>query len=444
MLIFSAAPLMVHAEDSDELVFASDSNSNYYSFSDFISSCDSTDKYFCFKFSSTYNGNPVYLTGAFSISQSDFNSVVISSYDGVYTLIVPDRIEFSLYNQFTNQVSGKNFHELVFDSNNNKLYLYDSNHNLCTSYMFLDSNILSTDFIYYDLITNIFDIVPSNPLNLSISFEPDLSGTVSRTSVHNGKEYTSTTLDLHVTNNGDDAQFSMFIVPSGDDITFPDSIITNNQGFIGSPVYAYVTDEWLAFSVAGFQGNALYAPCVWHTVPSGYVNQIYHIPWNHMSLDKSISYDVVVYACSNTITGVEKGVDADLSDVVEIYRSTFTITDPAAYDPSGDAFGDHPWNPDEDHTSLWNTSSAFRDDNGNVVIKGQTREGGGYVLTEKGFVTLDTFSSSSMSSSIRRGFDNFLGFVNYIFNRLPGDLSTIYKYGYLSVVVLCIIKAVFT
>lgn len=422
MLIYSAAPLMVHAE------------------------CDFSSSFLAYPYP---DGDKLYLQfhcldrndteGFLYYFELDNDNVILSSdfSDGIFSLTLKNNDTFYQHyidsdnKHFSRSYS---FSKFTYDSNSKKFICYTNG----GSIWYMSNNYVVTDFD-----TNIVDL-NYNPLNLSVSFEPDLSGTVSRTSVHNGKEYTSTTLDLHVTNNGDDAQFSMFIVPSGDDITFPDSIVSNNQGFIGNPVYAYVTDEWLAFSVAGFQGNALYAPCVWHCVPSGYSNQIYHIPWNHMCLSKNTSYDVVVYGVLNSITGIDKGVDASISDAVEIYRSTFTIIDPAEYNPSGDAFGDHPWNPNDDHSSLWNTSSAYRDDNGNVVIKGQTREGGGFVLTDKGFVTLDTFSSSSMPSSIRRGFDNFLGFVNYIFNRLPGDLSTIYKYGYLSVVVLCIIKAVFT
>ena len=104
------------------------------------------------------------------------------------------------------------------------------------------------------------------------------------------KQYTSDTLDMIISNYGDDAQFAWFILPHNSSVSFPALISQDNQGFFGSPVFAYVTDEWIQLD------SKVYSPCVWHTIPENYTNQYYSVPWGSMKLNENTQYDCVVYA----------------------------------------------------------------------------------------------------------------------------------------------------
>lgn len=165
------------------------------------------------------------------------------------------------------------FSKIIIDSSNNSIRFFRS-----------DGSEYLSGCKLHDVKTNFDDLFFGNSLDLSVSFNPSLSGSVSRKSVIDGKEYTSNTLDLCISNNGKNAQFSWFIVPKGQNVTFPTSLLENNQGFDGNPIFAYVTDEWTGFQVTGLQGNSLYAPSAWHTVPKGYKNQYYHVAWSQMYL----------------------------------------------------------------------------------------------------------------------------------------------------------------
>lgn len=418
----------------------------------------SGDRFFEFQFFQPTGSDLSLNTFGISMSESSYQSVSVSSSGSVTTLQLSYDAEFMfIYKSFS--CSGLDLDNMTASSCNFIDWVSDDGTRSRSSFphfarIVIDADDMSirmfkidgTEYlsgcILHDFNTN-FDGLNLGRVSLSVSFEPALNGSVSRSKTVNGKEYTSSTLDLHVSNHGCKAQFAWFIVPSGSSVSFPDSLLENNAGFVGSPTYAYVTDEWLGFQIQGFQGNNVYAPTAWHTIPEGYTNQIYHVPWNHMKLAKNTQYDVVVYACVNALSGNDKTVNFDLYRVSEVYRSTFSITDPAEYSTTGDAFGDHPWDPDEDHTNLFNTSAAFKDDNGNIVIKGQTKEGGGLVLTDKGFVSYSDFNSSSDSSSFRRSFDNFLGFINFAFRRFPGDVQSVFYFGFIGCVVLAIVKKVF-
>lgn len=330
-----------------------------------------------------------------------------------------------------------------FDFNDNVVYALDSDLNYIRLSGY-DSNITSCQFGNFD--TNFEEYAPNeNSLSLDVSFKPTLSGIISRKQTIDGKEYTSTTLDMYISNNGSDAQFAMFIVPSGGSVTFPSTNL-NNSGFNPEGVvYAYIADEWSTFNY-GFVGSQIQAPCTWHSVPSGYTNQLYSIPWNQMDLTANTNYDCVVYACLNDdmtqINNVSNGwnmrgtfsVTSNLNDVQEIYRSSFSITDPATFNPDSinESGASHSWNQNTDNNALFNSSSAYRDDNGNIVIRGQT-SGGNNVLTS--FWDNSNFSINGM-------FGQYFMFLNGVFMFFPSPWQAIFTCGLITLVIIGIIKAV--
>lgn len=328
---------------------------------------------------------------------------------------------------------------IQFDFNNNSVYALDADSNYIQISGY-DSSVTSCQFGNFE--TN-FDEYSPVELDLDVSFKPVLSGEISRSQNIDGKEYTSKTLDMIIKNNGSNAQFAMFIVNKGENITFPESSLQNNQGFEGNPVYCYVSDEWSSFTV-GLLGSAVYAPCAWHTIAAGY-NQTYSIYWEQISLEANHEYDVVVYGCvndqaiqTNTSTQWEMRpvytVTSSLDDVKEVYRSTFTISDPAEFNPNfiDEGGSVHPWNPNSDNSGLFNASSAYRDDNGNVVIKGQT--GGG-----NNIFTAD-LNTQNINSNVLFG-DTFKFFTSFL-GQCPPVWVAILTVGLSAIVVVAIVKKV--
>ena len=329
-----------------------------------------------------------------------------------------------------------------FDFNDNVVYALDSDLNYIRLSGY-DSNITSCQFGNFE--TN-FDEYSPVELDLDVSFKPVLSGEISRSQNIDGKEYTSKTLDMIIKNNGSNAQFAMFIVNKGENITFPESSLQNNQGFEGNPVYCYVSDEWSSFTV-GLLGSAVYAPCAWHTIAAGY-NQTYSIYWEQISLEANHEYDVVVYGCvndqaiqTNTSTQWEMRpvytVTSSLDDVKEVYRSTFTISDPAEFNPNfiDEGGSVHPWNPNSDNSSLFNASSAYRDDNGNIVIKGQTSNGGFNVFSDFSGISVQNMNVNNVFGDTFKFFTSILGFF-------PPVWIALITVGLSAIVTIAIIKKV--
>lgn len=148
----------------------------------------------------------------------------------------------------------RSFYGIYFNFNDNtfRASYFDS------SNAYLDSRNEVYSGTFTDFETNLLEYAPQT-LSLSFSFRPSMSGNVSRSETINGKEYTSNTLDVYVTNNGSDAQWLLAILPSGQSLTFPESTLENNQGFLGSPTFVYVTDEFSTFNIANGQ-TSIYVP----------------------------------------------------------------------------------------------------------------------------------------------------------------------------------------
>lgn len=324
---------------------------------------------------------------------------------------------------------------VVFDFENCNFNLYQGLDPVVTGQ--LDPN---KQRYMYQFRTNL-DYQPPQNLSLAISFDPVTNGSISRSQTLNGKQYTSDSLDLHITNNGNNAQFAWFIVPHGTSISFPSSLVESSQGFYGSPTFAFVTDEWIKLGSGAAHTDVL-SPCAWHAIAQGYTNQIYHVPWSSMSLQKDVQYDCVVYAClvdnmsnmeSPTWSASNLTVSADLSGVTEVYRSTFSISDPADFKAQNEGFGAHPWNPSIDNSGLFNATSAWKDDNGKIMIPGSGSSG-----FDIGGQTFGYPTDTTMSSMFR----DYFSFINSALNCFPRIFLTLLSLGMSGMIVIGIIKVV--
>ena len=448
MMICCVCPLNGFAAESS----GGNNSNNYGSYNDFRTGYGFSSgnyeflcKYHIFR---SATNEEYYFTSGLSIPQNQLSEYVDSALmDGsVFDIHFKKTVYFFVGWYYGSLQCNGNWNfsisRLTFDTVSNTLNLYNESNNLITQDFFTGEQF--SPLIIDDFTTNFEEFEMPSALSLSVAFNPTLSGQVTRKTDINGNSYTSDILELHVTNNGENAQFSFFIVPKGQNVSFPSAILNDNQGFTGSPVYAYVTDEWTGFSIAGLQSNRVYAPSAWHTVPAGYTNQIYRVPWEHMKLYKDTQYDVVVYGCLNSLSGLTEStglnpsrpVDSDLSTVQEIYRSSFTITDPAVYNPEAEGFGDHPWNPNEDHTDFWKSSSAFVDSNGNVVIRGNSSSSGGYSITG------DLFNSKNVTSNANSIFRDYFSFLNSALSFFPPIFLSLISIGLSGMIIIGIIKVV--
>lgn len=331
-------------------------------------------------------------------------------------------------------------HSLIFDFNTNT---FSATYADGSPVLFSEK----TGLEFYNFETD-FEQYKPNLLDLTVRFEPTMSGSISRSRTIDGKEYTSKSLDLYVTNNGNDAQFLWAIVPKGQTLSFPSLTEYNSQGFDGNPVYVYVSQEWTDYT-EGFNGDTVLAPSSWHSIPSGYVNQNYSASWTQMMLSANTEYDCVVYACLNSNlldTNYDPNsawnvrgsftVTCALNDVQEIYRSTFTISDPAEFNPNYIDEGNqtYPWNPNADNSSLFNVSNAYKDDTGNVVVRGQTRGG----IDASTWSAWGDISDNNMNNIFR----SYFSFLNGAMNCFPKAFIQLLTLGLSGLIVLGIIKVV--
>ncbi len=423
MMIMCAFPFMVRGKaDAAQMgIFTSVQDTPEYS------QITANDLYYIFFNKGGY-------TFIFTVNQSDFERMNIVSANG--QINITGALRFTQYvsvgSSYSLELLGAEFH-----TDTNIAIGYDLNSQQCLFDAFQQD-----DSEFSDFDTNIPEI-HLHDLDLSISFQPSMSGQISRTQVINGKEYVSSTCDLHITNNGENAQFAWFIVPHGQSISFPTTQEYNTSGFVGNPVFAYITDEWTDFS-AGFSADTVYAPSAWHCVPAGYVNQIYHVSWSSMMLSTDTQYDCLVYATlthdSIDTTSYNPNFDmrsvysvsSDLSGVELVYSSTFTITDPANFVADSDGFDVHPWNPNIDNSDMFNTSSAHKDSNGNIFIKSEQREGSNIAVAAWG----------DADQSMNNIFRNYFLFLNSAMNCFPKAFINILTLGLSGLVILGIIKVV--
>jgi hypothetical protein len=412
-------PLKTYAAYSSTLSdFSHNPNNNYYIFFSF-----DTDTY-CYGW-------------YFSISKSNYNSNMVSWNGNIATFNNNKRTSFYRFRDSSTNYSGSDnsITSISIDFSTNKIV-----------------NVVNPDFPgndfknltnYYDmkngemyfgdtLDTNIPDLVPPDPLNLSFTHLPDPVGVISRSQTFNGVMYNSTGWNISVTNEGQQAQYAWFIVDEGEEITFPTYISEESIDYYGNVVYAYCTDEFTSPHNMLNDRLAIFRPSIWHTIASG-DSQSFIIPWSSISLSPMRSYDVVIYACLNDNIN---GYNTDSTDfVTEIYRSTFQISDPAIFNPSDDYEqnnGVHPWQPNSDNSGLFNKSSAYVDSNGNLNIK-----------TEDNLNYTSFGNGVQSTASLNQSFRNYFAFINGGLSCFPAVFLTILSAGVTGVVVIGLVKVAF-
>lgn len=276
--------------------------------------------------------------------------------------------------------------------------------------------------------TTNFDF-PSD-LDLEFSFSPSMSGSISRSQLINGHNYTTDSLDVTVTNNGLNAQWALFIVPHGESITIPALQWDNSQIWVGNSIYAFVKDEWCYdhFEPVGNLDvdTTSFMPSALHYISTG-STLYYHLNWSSMKLYADTSYDLVCYAALND-RGDSAVSFSNTYQYSEVYRSNFTISDPADFVATNEGDSGYSWDNSVDNSSLLSMKKATQDAFGNFAVNysGQWRG--------------NTSINSSLNTN--QAFGGFFNFIRSVMSFFPNEYLALIFIGLSALVVLGIIKAV--
>lgn len=335
----------------------------------------------------------------------------------------------------------------------------------------------------WNVYTNIEDISSSGG-SIDVSFNPSLSGVVTRSSVNdNGVSGLSNYFSMTVENNTSyGCQYRMMIKDTnGQPVTtynqgetdtnyqpyWEDGFSINDDGS-----FVFINDEWIYVSptIGGGVCKAL-KPSEWHYIASG--DSIHQdFSWSQFDFKKDHTYICMVYAitndlgCATALDSYRAGLAQKYSDYcldfttqALVYQTVFTISNPATFNPNDTSFGNKirngNWSGDKRDFSAYENPSngAVISGNGNVdnlrdlpnsVVSGGSHGGGGYSTYHdtslNSYYGLNTGSSHSFAS-LNGYFSSYFGFLNSALGAFPSVFLTIITAGFAGLVVVGIVKA---
>lgn len=340
-----------------------------------------------------------------------------------------------------------------------------------SGYPLADKSYINTNKYYIHIESNHPDFpVPDfaggssgGALNVSVNFDPEMSGDFQRREIINDKIVTIDTLNFSVTNNSKFSIQYLVAIVSQDDFfsLYSDNAISHPNGkvYSGDPTYVYVSDEW-CYLPSGTKGiTSTYCPSSWHHVDSGDVDNV-TVNFNQMKLNIGVIYSVYVYAVKNTQDSVcvipfnqdsyqyNEDYVLNFSDAQVVYSSQFTCSNPAEFDPNSNS-GSYAF--DGSDTSFFNRANGYIDENGNVVIdridtdsliSGSDSWGSQFDKNAWDVYYDRQNSVSSDLTQLSNNFSSFFRFINKVFGYFPKNFQSVISLGLTSVVVLGIIKVV--
>lgn len=342
--------------------------------------------------------------------------------------------------------------QLVVDTTDSSIY-YGTN---STSYM--TGNIanvpLSLEFNFSDASYG------SDGLNISVTFNPNLSGSVDRSTTHaNGTVDYLDNFNFNVTNNGSkNVQWFMAIVEQGYQVGF--DVVYSERGAdrtIHSDsiryIYLYNEEVYLDDSLNRYMTATVAS--TFHFTAAHDSSGIQLVKWEMVNLEKNHNYDVVVYAVStdsDKVSFVDSslqyntnvGSPVDFGEVQEVYRSTFSVVNPAVYKSDSKIGGSTANDPNTDYTSKTGTLYSY------TGLDGETHYGQFDYMKEwlgqgsdldyvSGYGTSGGTSKFNSLISNTTGVFRFFGTVMGYF---PGQLYTIFSVGFFALITIAIIKKV--
>lgn len=296
------------------------------------------------------------------------------------------------------------------------------------------------------------DNVPSLGLDLTVTFNPSLSGQVIRTINQNGVEAESNYFSMDITNNSSKGvQFAMAIVNSGDKVNISSILSVNGQGLYNkSMIYCLAYKDWY-YVYANHAVQKVYGLCTWHYIDS---KSTYHrnFSWSQMNLEQGKYYDVVVwaipndYGCSSAVNNSKTNNLKDngllFENLEEVYRSTFTMLNPSEFDINDDSFGNVYLDPNDSSPKFDFIEGYVDPMTGDTVIGdyelfgedspfGNVSTGGG-----GGGYRYDSYSFSSFINSSHQ----YLSFLSSAFGFFPAWLWGTISLGFFTIIIVGVIK----
>lgn len=289
---------------------------------------------------------------------------------------------------------------------------------------------------------------------------------------------------IDIKNNSDKFfQYACYIIPKGQSLNYYTnySEILGSRFFSNNPTFIYITDE-IFYNYRGVNDSfttsyndnyrQVYAPSAWHSVDANSSESVY-IGENQLQLKKDIEYDIVIIGAfieshkpNHGIIDDEGNIDTEYVingidpyitmyseyDVKEYYRSTFSLDKDTSYcntqysdDGSFDMVNTHvyPFDPNSPNNEVFNTIYGQTDYNGNTDYKNDrfnTSYGGAHLDYSGSNAGINTNFGSGVS--LTSGFNSFFGMITDLLKHLPGPFLSIFIFGFSSIVVIAIIKAV--
>ncbi len=412
------------------------------------------------------NGLSDQLTISFDLF--DFSSVEITSYDGFFYCRVNRQGRSFKYTK------SKNSFSLSSNSYTTKMHCYFnddfSNYSCSSTSNNIDQAIDNSDTVILAIQSNVVDFNSSN-LNVSVSFNPDLSGVVDRSvTLDDGSTALKNSLNMIIRNNSKfDIQYSMSIYRKED---YPEIGGTAPGVY---PVFRYFTKDWvygnsLDNSAAYFnsvekQNKATASHLLW----SGRTDTIL-FDYNQLPLSEGVEYTVVVTATRNDykyaseiIVPSYEDIYPDLFQVYQqeiVFRSDFIMKQysDVKYDRNNTTNGVLPYQGKDDYSAYENSYYAKEDSDGNIDYEGKdvyndpdswyTDKFNHDINHDKAYPGLVGDKESGGSSdgtftSFASSFTNYFQFLAYIFNYFPVGMKNVFLIGFVGIMAVVLLKVVF-
>lgn len=354
-------------------------------------------------------------------------------------------------------LQGNQPNSIVFDSVNNTV-------TLCTDGNTSGGISLTNGGIFSEILDVDFnmDSMTYSPdaLNVEVIVNPELSGSFNRTSVlpTNGVAITQEWFNFEIENHSRyGVQWLFAIVEEGSAIPwkvlnlYDRGIDCIDHSDDVKYVY-YANEECYILQSLGFYTTAVLTSPMHYTAPNSDSGQ-YTIKWDMMNLQKNHNYDVVVYAVKNDAGltswvqnsmrfNVEKGGEVRYEDSVEVYRSTFSIENPAVYDANSSINGAPANDSNTDFDALANTMYSYADVYSDSEVKYGTFDYRYDIQgNDKELSYIDNYSSSSNKfQTLMRNTSSVFSFYAGVLKFFPSDWLSMYQLGIFSIIVIAIIR----
>lgn len=429
----------------------------------------------------SYNDG-VYYWDFSSLSSSGKNRLV--EWEGVYQY----NTENGTLSESSYYVQKHTVYSVTLDINKQEFYV--NNYKFPNSYFSMHS--VDTHF---DLSYVIDGVIPGSINEVEVDTFPKLEGDTSLNIYqlddegYKVKDTANTYLSLQtfqidITNNSDKFfQYACYIIPKGQSLNYYTnySEILGSRFFSNNPTFIYITDE-IFYNYRGVNDSfftsyddnyrQVYAPSAWHSVDANSSESIY-IGENQLQLNKDVEYDIVIIGAfieshkpNHGIMDEEGNIDTEYVingidpyitmyseyEVKEYYRSSFSLDKDTSYcntqysdDGSFDIVNTHvyPFDPNSPNNEVFNTIYGQTDYNGNTDYKNDrfnTSYGGAHLDYSGSNAGINTNFGSGVS--LTSGFNSFFGMITDLLKHLPGPFLNIFIFGFSSIVVIAIIKAV--